>query len=87
MAKEKSPYGDFSEQDVLDAERGRFVICLENDFFLYSDSYTYSKERADELFDLLVEGFWDIWKQGDPKERAQITETLKNFKVIPLRIH
>lgn len=84
--KEPSPYKNFTVEQVMEAERDRYIIQVGGEIFYEGNYCAFSKERTEEYWDLIQTGITDMIKNGNAKERADALNTCLNLRIIPLRI-
>lgn len=85
--KEKSPYKNFTLEEVMTAESNSYVIQIGEDFFSYEGDYTFSKNGAEHYYDQILNGLNDLLENGDETEKEDAFKSLLLLKVYPLRIH
>ena len=85
---EKSPYGSFSVQEVMEAEAGTYVIQVGADLFsLPNGKMAFSKDRAEYFYQEVRRGLLHMKENGEEHERKEAHECLLYLKIHPLRIN
>jgi hypothetical protein len=84
---EKSPYANFSVEEILRAENGAFLIQLGGEFFDYKKKYSFTIETAERFVEEIQQGLRDMLKDPAKKDKAEILTSLLNLRIIPLRFH
>ena len=84
---EKSPYVRYTEEEIVAAEYGHFVIQVGGDLFSYNGKMAFTRERADKFYDDIIEGLTDMKKNGNEVEKEDAVKCLIMLKMFPLRIH
>lgn len=88
IKKEKSPYKDYSIEEIMATETGSYYIQIgDNMFESDSGKLAFNKERADHFFFAVWEGLNDLIKHGNSKEKEEALQCLLNFRIVPLRLH
>lgn len=83
----KSPYINYTEEEIMATESGHYVIQVGSDFFSYNGKMAFSKERAEHFYDTVIAGLVDMRINGTEAEFADATACLLNLRIMPLRIH
>jgi hypothetical protein len=83
----KSPYKNYSIEDIMKAEAGHYCIQVGGDFFSYHGKIGFSRQRAEMFYDDLLNGLNDMKKHGSDEEKGDAYKTLLMFKILPLRVH
>jgi hypothetical protein len=92
MAKSKKKsdimYAGHTMEEVMAIEALHYYIQIGHEM-LESETgkLSFTKDRADELFDRVFESLKHMKKFGTPEEKADAQECLLNFRIWPLRIH
>ncbi len=85
---EKSPYRDYTIEDVLAAEAGHYYIQIGTEIFQSeSGKMAFKKDRVDELFESILGGLKEMKKSNNKREVEDAHACLLNFRIFPLRIH
>lgn len=83
----KSPYINYTEEQIVATEAGHYVIQVGGDFFSYNGKMAFSKDRAEQFFETVIAGLIDLRVNGTETEYADATACLLNTRIMPLRIH
>jgi replicative superfamily II helicase len=86
--KPKTPYSNYTIEEIMKYEQGKFVIQVGSDF-LTSDTgkMAFEQKRAEELYTQVWEGLEEMKNSEDLQERKDAIMCLEMLRIIPLRIH
>lgn len=84
---EKSPYRQYTVQEVIEAEAGNYVIQVGGDLFSYNGKMAFSKDRAEMYYENVLAGLNDMKKNGSDEEKEDARKTLLLLRIYPLRFH
>lgn len=84
---DKSPYGQYTVKEVIEAEAGNYVIQVGGDLFSYNGKMAFTKDRADMYYENVLAGLNDMKKNGSDLEKEDAVKCLIHLKIYPLRIH
>jgi hypothetical protein len=81
-------YADYTMAEVMAIEAQYYYIQI-GDEMLESESgkMSFSKDRAEALFEQVLESLRHMKKYGNEEQKADAEKCLNNFKIWPLRIH
>ena len=86
-APKKSPYINYTEEQIMASEAGNYVIQVGSDFFTQNGKMGFSKARAEQLFETVIAGLMEMRQHGTQEEYEDATMCLLNLRIMPLRIH
>lgn len=85
---EKSPYRDYSIEEVMATEAGAYYIQLGTSIFeSETGKLAFNKDRAEEFFEMAYLGLQDLKANGTYAEKEEATNALLHFRIIPLKFH
>ena len=84
---EKGPYGNYSIQDVIEAEAGHYVIQVGGDLFSYNGKMAFSRDRTNRFYVDILNGLNHMKEHGSELEKEDALRCLLFLRVYPLRIH
>lgn len=87
MSKSKSPYKNYSVEEIAQAEATNFVILLGHDLFNYEGKYVFIKEDAELYHEQIIGGLMEILESGSPSEIQEAEVCLFHLKILPFRLH
>lgn len=85
--KFKSPFGDFSIEEVAAAEASTYVIQVGSDLYCHDGAFAFNRRGAIIHYNKIRNELAYIAKNGDAREKKHARRCLENLKVLPLRIH
>jgi hypothetical protein len=85
--EEKSPYKNYSIEDIAITEFGHYVIQVGNELFSYNGKTAFSLQRAEMFYDDIIGNLNEMKKSENKIEREDAEQCLLFLKIIPLRIH
>lgn len=83
----KSPYGQYSEDDVMNAESGNYFIQVGSDIFSHNGKMAFSRKKAEAYYDSIMEDLIAMKQHGDDTEKSDAKACLLFLKIHPMRIH
>ncbi len=83
----KSPYKNYSVEDIAATEFGTYVIQVGDDLFSYNGKMGFNLQRAEMFYDDIIAGLHDMKKNGSKTEKEDAVKCLLLLKIFPLRIH
>lgn len=92
MSKDKKKsdimYAGYTAEEVMAIEAAHYYIQI-GDEMLESETgkLSFTKDRAEQLFDQVLESLKHMRKFGTPEEKEDARKCLLNFRIWPLRIH
>lgn len=90
MSKEgpkKSPYRNYSVEDIAATELGTYVIQVGDDFFSHGGKMGFSLSRAEMFYDDILSGLNHMKKSGNEIEKQDALKCLLLLRMYPLKIH
>lgn len=84
---EKSPYRNYSVEDIAVTEFGTYVIQVGDDLFSYNGKMGFSLKRAEMFYDDIMGNLLDMKKNGTQTEQEDASKCLLFLRMYPLRIH
>jgi hypothetical protein len=85
--RKNNPYVNLSLEQVKRAESLFYYVQIGNETPPFNGKFTYSKEVAESIFWQMRDSLEAMKKEGSRKEKRDAKYCLRNFRVIPLRIH
>jgi len=86
MSKKKSPYKNFSVEQVSRAELTSFVIMVGNDFYAKKGCFVFSKQQAEKNYNLILSKMIETIHSGTEREKKNALKCMATFNILPLRI-
>lgn len=87
MAREpKSPYKNFTEEQVAKVEADNWIIQVGHELFYEGKYCAFSRNKTEELFEIIWAGFEKVRLTGTDIEKEEAFKSACNFRIIPLRI-
>ena len=84
----KNPYSDYTIEQIMEVEQGKYVIQIGSDFLSNENGkMAFEKELAEELYDSVLSGLNEMKESKDENDRAEAINSLNTLRLIPLRIH
>lgn len=83
----KSPYGQYTEEDVVMVEYGNYFIQVGDDIFSYDGKMAFSRQRAEFFFDGIFKDLTTMKEKGNPKEQEDAVACLQRLRIVPMRVH
>jgi hypothetical protein len=87
QAPKKSPYKNYSVEDIAMTEFGTYVIQVGDDLFSYKGKMGFSLKRAEMFYDNIISGLHEMKDHGSAIEKDDAIKCLLLLKIFPLRIH
>lgn len=84
---EKSPYGQYSVEDIIATEAGTYVIQVGDDLFSYNGKMGFTLDRAEKFYNNIFNGLNEMKVSGNEVEKEDAIKCLLLLKMYPLRIH
>lgn len=85
---EKNPYvNKLTLKQIEEAEANHYYIQIGEETVEYQGRQTFSKQRAEYLFDELMESLFHMVKHGTAEDRRIAKAGLLYFHIHKLRIH
>lgn len=83
----KSPYRNYSVEDIAATEFNTYVIQVGDDLFSYNGKMGFSLKRAEMFYDDILGGLHEMKKSGNKIEKEDAIKCLLLLRIFPLRIH
>jgi hypothetical protein len=83
----KSPYGQYSEHDIVLVEAGNYFIQVGNDIFTVDGKMAFSRKRAEFFFDGIQKDLTLLKKNGTSLEQEDANACLLLLRIIPMKVH
>lgn len=87
MAKEKSPYKNFTIAEANKAERDSYTIQIGNEFYNKDGDYVFTAAQAGKYYETLLNNIIYTIDGGNPKQRSAAMKCLEKLRIHPLRLH
>ena len=87
MAKKKSNYVGYSEEDVVIMERNYFLLQFGNDFMAEEGSFLFTKIEIDKLYKRTLNNLMEIIANGSEKDRKHAMKLIGELTIRPMRLH
>ena len=85
--KPKSPYGQYSEEEVVLVEYGNYFIQVGSDIFSFDGKMAFSRKRAEFFYDGILKDLTTMKEKGNPKEQEDAKTCLLLLRIIAMRVH
>lgn len=82
----KSPYGQYSLEDVMLIEAGHYFIQVGGDIFSYDGKMAFSRDRAEMFYDNIFKDLTTMKENGDEKSSDDARSCLFFLRIHPMRI-
>lgn len=86
VRKQKSPYKNFSIEQIEKVEKDRYIIQVGQELFYEGKYCAFSGAKAEELYETIWASLEIMRKTGSDIEKEEAYSSACNFRVIPLRI-
>jgi hypothetical protein len=83
----KSPYMNFTLDEVAKIERTFFTIHFGGDFLLHDKSYLFTQKEAIKLYKSTMNDLMGIVRDGTEKDRAYALDLMWTTVIEPLILH
>lgn len=83
----KSPYGNYSEHDVMLVESGHYFIQVGSDIFSFDGKMAFTRDRAEHFFDGIFKDLTLMKKNGNDVEQKDAKACLLWLRIFPMRVH
>jgi len=87
MPKKKSPFINYTVDEVMASEASTFVIQVGSDVFHVNGRWVFNKRSAVVYYNKILRTILDQMHNGTKRERKDAKRVLQNFKILPLRLH
>ena len=86
MSIEKSPFRDFTIEEIRSAEKDAFVIQVGIEIFTYKEVGIFTKKIAESLYPQIMADLMKLLEKGSLKDKNDARFCLRNMRIMPLRI-
>lgn len=83
----KSPYGQYSLEEVMMVEAGHYFIQVGGDVFSYDGKMAFSRDRAEMFYDNILKDLNSMKTNGDERSKSDAKSCLLHLRICPMRIH
>lgn len=83
----KSPWGQYSEEEVIQVEAGHYFIQIGVDIFENEGKMAFTRETAEKLYDGIFEDLMAMKENGTEKQKEDATGCLLFLRIHPMRVH
>lgn len=87
MPKEKSPFINYTVEEVLASEAVTYVIQVGSDIFNVNGRWVFNKKSAAIYYNKILRQLLDEMANGTDKQKRNAKRVFLSFKILPLRIH
>ena len=84
---EKSPYGEYSLDDVIEIEAGNYYLQVGIDIFFDDGKMAFSRKRVEALYDKVFKDLSEMKKNGNDEEKSDAHACLLFLTIRPMRVH
>lgn len=74
-------------EHLVEMEKEAFFIQIDNTVYTLQGEYFFDKTSAENLGKTIMDGFREILKTGNKRQKKQVYKTLLRFNIFPLRFH
>jgi hypothetical protein len=86
MRNLKSPFKNFTLEEIQRAESNSFVIQIGNDFYNKNGDFTFTIGQAEKYYEILLENILITLDEGTPKQKKAALSCLARLHILPLRL-
>lgn len=83
----KSPWGQYSVEEVIAVEAGHYFIQIGSDIFSNEGKMAFTRDRAEKLFDGIFSDLMAMKENGTDKQKEDATGCLMFLRIHPMRVH
>lgn len=87
MTKKKSPFVNYTEEEVFASEFATYFIQVGSDVFNLDGRWVFSKKSASIYYNKILRQLLDDMINGEERDRKNAERVLLNLKVVPLKLH
>ncbi len=84
---EKSPYGQYTIEDVVAVEAGHYYIQVGSEIYAHNEKMAFVRDRTEALYDSIFEDLTAMKKHGTKRQKKDAEICLMHLKIFPMRIH
>lgn len=85
--KKKSPFGEYSVEDIFASEAVSFIIIAGSDLFDIDGEWLFDERTAVRYHGKILKEVMEQTRTGSKKQKANAMRVLRNLRVERLRIH
>jgi hypothetical protein len=82
----KSPYGQYSEHDIMLVEAGNYYIQVGSDIFTLDGKMSFSRKRAEFIYDGIFKDLTLLKENGNSIEQEDAKTCLSMLRIFPMRV-
>ena len=83
----KSPYGQYSEEEVMQVEAGHYFIQVGADIFSHDGKMAFNRDRAESIYDNIFDDLTAMKENGTDKQKEDAESCLLFLRIHPMRVH
>ena len=83
----KSPFGQYSEHDVMVVEAGHYFLQVGSDIFIFDGKMAFTRDRVEKFYDGIFKDLTLMKETGSPEEQGDAKAVLLHLRIFPMRIH
>lgn len=83
----KSPYGQYSLEEVIQVEAGHYFIQIGSDIFAFDGKMAFTRDRAEMFYDSLFKDLTLLKEQGSKQEQEDAKAALFYLRIHPMKVH
>ena len=87
MAKKKSVFRGYTEQEVCKIERDTFTLQFGGDFVIQNDSYSFNEREVTKLYESTMNNLLSLIADGSEKDRKFAIDLIGGLFIVPMRLH
>lgn len=87
MAKKKSPYYEYSLEDVAIMENNLYVLEVDEDFVLQDGHYLFTGKEVSKLYNSTLKDLKDAIHNGSEKDKKFALHLISGLLIKPMRLH
>lgn len=87
MAKKKSVYVGYSEEDVRRMENGYYMLQFGGDAVVQDGAYAFTPKEVTKLYNSTFKRLLDLIEDGSEKDRKYALDLVAGLLVKPMRLH
>jgi len=86
MNKTKSPFKNYTLEEIKKAESNSFVVLIGNDYYEKNGNFTFSLAQAQKHYEILLKNILITLNDGTPKQKKAALSCLGRLHILPLRL-
>lgn len=87
MAKKKSPFSGYTEEQVKTMENNYFCLVMGGDFVSRDSYYLFTRAEVSKLHKDTLKNLVSIAEDGEEKDRIYAMDLICGLKIQPMRLH